>query len=94
MIIRPDMRRFSILDILIEFKFVTLKETGLSGEQARNLTREKLKTLPAMIREMEDGQKQVADYGRALEKRHGDLRLRKYVVVSLGFERVLWAEVK
>jgi hypothetical protein len=34
-----------------------------------------------------------SEYGRALEKRHGDLRLRKFVVVSLGFERIWWAEV-
>jgi len=94
MIIRPDMRRFSILDILIEFKFVTLKEAGLSGELARKLTPEKLQTLPPMIREMEDGKTQVEEYGKALEKRHGDLRLRKFVVASLGFERIWWAEVK
>ena len=94
MIIRPDMRRFSILDILIEFKFVTLKEAGLSGEQARKLTPEKLQTLPPMIREMKDGKTQVEEYGKALEKRHGDLRLRKFVVASLGFERIWWAEVK
>ena len=93
MIVRPDMRRFTILDILIEFKFVTLKDAGLSGEQARKLTQEGLRTLPPMIREMEDGKAQVADYGKALEKRHGDLRLRKYVVASLGFERIWWTAV-
>ncbi len=92
MIIRPDMRKYKILDILIEFKFVTLKEAGLTGEQARNLTDEKLAALPPMIREMEEAQKQVAEYGRALEKRHGNLRLRKYSVVSLGFERIWWKE--
>ena len=93
MIVRPDMRRFTILDILIEFKFVTLKDAGLSGEQARKLTQEALRTLPPMIREMEDGKTQVRDYGKALEKRHGDLRLRKYVVASLGFERIWWEQV-
>jgi len=81
------------LGFRIGSKFVILKEAGLSGELARNLTVEELQALPRMIREMEDGKKQVAEYGRALEKRHGDLRLRKFVVVSLGFERIWWREL-
>ncbi|MGD9975894.1 MAG: hypothetical protein AB7S77_22790 [Desulfatirhabdiaceae bacterium] len=32
MIIRPDMRRFTILDVLIEFKYVTLADAGLSRQ--------------------------------------------------------------
>ncbi len=93
MIIRPDMRRFTILDILIEFKFVPLKESGLSGEEARKLTAEELRHLPSVHKQMEDAKKQVEDYGKVLEKRFGNLRLRKFAVVSLGFERLRWAEV-
>lgn len=47
-----------------------------------------------MIAKMNDAKVQVADYGRPLEKRHGDLRLRKYAVVSLGFERIWGEEVR
>ncbi|MEE4356682.1 MAG: AAA family ATPase [Desulfococcaceae bacterium] len=93
MIIRPDMRRFTILDILIEFKFVPLKESGLSGEEARNLSEEELRHLPSVHKQMEEAKKQVEDYGKVLEKRFGNLRLRKFAVVSLGFERLRWAEV-
>lgn len=93
MIIRPDMRRFKILDILIEFKFVTLKEAGLSGEHARNLAQEELKTLAPMQKAMNAAKQQVRDYGNILENRHHNLRLRKYAVVALGFERIWWAEV-
>ena len=46
MIIRPDMRRFDILDILIDFKFVRLKKAGLTGEEARRLDRDRLRSLP------------------------------------------------
>ncbi len=93
MIIRPDMRRFRILDILIEFKFVKLKEAGLTGEQARNLTKRELRNLPLVRTRMEDAKTQVKDYGDVLDKRHGNLRLRKYAVVSLGFERLWWDEI-
>ncbi len=92
MIVRPDMRKYKILDILIEFKFVKLKEAGLSGEQARKLTTEKLRALLRMTAEMADATAQVKDYGEVLEKRHGNLGLRKYTVVSLGFERIWWKE--
>ena len=86
------MRQYAILDILIEFKFVSLKSTGLNGEQARNLTSEQLGKIPQMAREMQDAKSQLRDYGRMLEKRHKDLRQRKYAIVSLGFERIWWEE--
>jgi hypothetical protein len=33
MIIRPDMRRFKIFDVLIEFKYVSLKDAVLTGQK-------------------------------------------------------------
>ncbi|MEE4357191.1 MAG: AAA family ATPase [Desulfococcaceae bacterium] len=92
MIIRPDMRKYTIFDILIEFKYVKLGEAGLTGEQARQLTPEQLQRIPAMIRQMEDARKQLKRYGDELEKKHGNLRLRRYAVVALGFERIWWEE--
>jgi len=93
MIVRPDMRRFKILDILIEFKFVKLKDAGLTAEQARKLSRTELQALPRMTREMTQARAQVNDYGNRLEKRYDNIRLRRYAVVSLGFERIWWTEV-
>jgi hypothetical protein len=90
MIIRPDMRRFTILDILIEFKYVSLADAGLSGKQAHALSVEELQSLPGMRQAMAEASEQARDYGRILEARHGNLRLRRYAVVALGFER-LWA---
>jgi len=94
MIIRPDMRRFKILDILIEFKYVSLKEAGLTGEKARELSMENLEAIPAMQAKMKEAKKQVKQYGDALEQKYDDLRLNRYAVVSLGFERLWWQGVK
>ncbi|MCP4692060.1 MAG: hypothetical protein GY859_28705 [Desulfobacterales bacterium] len=92
MIVRPDKRRFEILDILIEFKYVKLGDAGLTGKQARELSVEELHGLPRMASEMKEARKQLMRYGDALEKKYGDaLRLRRYAVVSLGFER-LWGK--
>ncbi|MFP4388198.1 MAG: AAA family ATPase, partial [Desulfococcaceae bacterium] len=93
MIIRPDMRRFQILDVLIEFKFVTLKNAGIAGEAARELAPEELQKIPAMVSEMETARGQLKRYGDALEEKYGNLRLRRFAVVSLGFERIWWEEV-
>ncbi len=90
MIIRPDMRRFTILDVLIEFKYVTLADAGVSGKEARELTVESLQSLPPMQQMMTEAAEQVREYGRILEERHGNLRLGRFAVVALGFKRI-WA---
>jgi hypothetical protein len=94
MIIRPDMRRFKILDILIEFKYVSLKEAGLTGEKAKGLTEGELRAISAMQARMDEAKKQIRQYGDALEEKYDNLRLKRYAVVSLGFERLWWQEVK
>ncbi|MDM8538904.1 AAA family ATPase [Desulfobacterales bacterium HSG17] len=94
MIIRPDMRKYDLFDVLIEFKYVKLGDAGVTGEQSKKLTQEKLQAIPAMISQMKAAREQLVSYGDAMEKKHGDLRLRRYAVVSLGFERIWWEEVK
>ena len=93
MIIRPDKRYGKVFDVLIEFKFVKLKDAGMSAEQARNLSKDELRRIPAIVKQMEDGKKQVKEYGEKLEQRHGNLRLQKFVVVAFGFERICFSKL-
>jgi hypothetical protein len=90
MIIRPDMRRFEIFDVLLEFKFVTLDEAGLTGEEAKKLTRQELEELPQIQNKMKDAKNRLKVYGDAMEAKYKDLRLKRFAVISLGFERVVW----
>ncbi len=46
-----------------------------------------------MVSQMNAAREQLARYGDALEKKYGNLRLRRYAVVSLGFERIWWREL-
>lgn len=92
MIIRPDMRQYALLDVLIEFKYVKLSDAGVSGEQAKNLTLEELESLPVMKSKMEEAEEQVKRYSKELEQKYGNLRLKSFAVVSLGFERV-WGKL-
>jgi len=93
MIIRPDKRYGKIFDILIEFKFVKLKDAGISADQARQLSEDELCQIPEIANQMKNGKKQVKEYGKKLEQKHGNLRLQKFVVVALGFERVCFNKV-
>ncbi len=93
MIIRPDQRRLKIFDVLIEFKFVTLKESGLTGDAAKALSVKSLHELLPIKKALEEGEKQAIQYGKHLEEKYGNLRLKKFVVAALGFERVCFRKL-
>lgn len=94
MIIRPDMRRFQLLDILIEFKYVSLDDAGVSGEAVKQLSTDDLKALFPVKKKLKEAKTSLNAYRRTLETRHGDvLRLRVYTVVAVGFERLVWEEM-
>jgi hypothetical protein len=88
MIIRPDKRYLKIFDVLIEFKFLSLKTLGLSGEQLRAMTPEALDDLPEVKQALDEGKSQIIDYGNRLARKYPALRLKSFVVVALGFERI------
>ena len=62
--------------------------TALDADAAEKLTAEELIRLPSIAKQMTEGGKQVKAYGKKLENKYGNLRLKKFVVVSLGFERI------
>ncbi|MEA1934998.1 MAG: AAA family ATPase [Thermodesulfobacteriota bacterium] len=93
MIIRPDKRYGKVFDVLIEFKFVKLKDAGMSADQATQLSEDDLRRIPEIAKQMKDGEKQVQEYGNKLEKKYGNLRLQKFVVAALGFERVCFNKI-
>ena len=94
MIIRPDMRRFEIFDVLLEFKFLTLGDLGLSGEQARELTDDQARQLPPVVWALAEGTAQAERYRGDLKRKYGNLRLTSFVVVAIGFERLVWDRVE
>ena len=93
MIIRPDKRHATVYDILIEFKFVSLKNAGMSGDQAKKLSVDELYDITEIQNELKKGEKQVREFGKKLEQKYGNLRLEKFVIVSLGFERVCFKRI-
>ena len=92
MIIRPDMRRLDALkDIVIEFKYLSLADLGLTAEGVRGQSREALQQLPAVQTALQAALRQLRDYQQVLvEKYREPQRLHCLAVVALGFERLIW----
>ncbi|MFO7640639.1 MAG: AAA family ATPase, partial [Candidatus Competibacteraceae bacterium] len=84
---------FQALDLLLEFKYLSLKDLGLTGEQAREKTREELIALPVVAAKLNEAEAQARRYGAALRERYGLTDLRSFAVVGMGLERVVWRVV-
>jgi hypothetical protein len=94
LIVRPEMRQYQLLDLLFEFKYVSLQEASLTGEAARPLSADEVRALPSVQPRLAEARARLAGYRSALQAQYGDLlRLRVYAVVALGFERLVWEEV-
>ncbi len=93
LIVRSDQRSAKALDLLLEFKYVSLKDLKLTGEQVRALSREQLAALPDAKKELQAAAGQAQRYGAALQERYGLTDLRLFAVVGIGLERVVWQNV-
>ena len=94
MIIRPDMRQYPLSDFLMEFKYVSLKDAELSGEQAKDKNYDELKALTSVRTKLAESETKLESYRKTLLSEYGSrLRLRTYSVVSIGFERLIWQEI-
>jgi hypothetical protein len=93
LIVRPDMRKFQALDLVLEFKYIGLKELGLTGTELKTLPQEKLAELPLVKSKLDEAKIQATDYAKSLSNRYQLDEIRTFSVVALGFERVVWLEV-
>ncbi len=94
MIIRQEMRHYSIFDLLIEFKYVGLSDVqNLSGQEIREKSSSELFALEPVKAKLSKARQQLHAYRHTLEQKYGSvLKLRSYIVIGVGFERVLWEE--
>ena len=92
MIIRPDMRRLAALkDVVLEFKYLSLADVGMTAETLRAQERETVQQLPVVQTALQSALTQLRDYQRVLvEKYREPHRLRCLAVVAIGFERLVW----
>jgi hypothetical protein len=93
LLVRPDMRQYQLLDFLIEFKYVSLKQAGLTGSEVKQKSLEELKTLEPIKAKLAESQTQLKNYQKTLRSNYPDtLRLHTYSVVAVGYERLVWIQ--
>jgi len=93
MIVRPDMRQYKLMDFLMEFKYIGLKQQNLDGKRVRNMSSEELNKLPAVLEKRAEAKTQLEVHRNKLVEIHGSaLRLKAFSVVAVGFERIAWQE--
>jgi hypothetical protein len=95
MMLRPDMRQFQLYDFILECKYVALKKNNLSKKQVKGMSQQELTTLPVVQAALTDAAQQLNGYRTTLLQSYGQgyLRLRTYVVVAIGFDRLVWKEI-
>ena len=92
LIVRPDLRGIPALDLLFEFKYISLKDLKLTGEQVKAKSMAELAALSAVKAELDAAADQARRYGAALNARYGLTDLRLFAVVGIGLERVVWRQ--
>ena len=93
MLVRPDMRQYRLLDMLIEFKYIDLPTSKFSAEQIRQLSNEEFGNLAPVRKKFAEAKTALEDYRKTLQAKYGELlRLHTYSVIALGFERLVWRE--
>jgi len=93
LILRPDMRKYRLLDHMLEFKYLKLDAVNMTGQQVRDTPRETLAQLPAVQQALSEATQQLTRYRQALTARY-QVALRTFAVVALGFERLVFVETQ
>jgi hypothetical protein len=89
------MRKYAMLDHLMEFKFVKLSDVNLNGKTVQNLSQEELQALPQVKTAFTAAFAQLETYKPILFKRYNKeiLRLQTTAVVAVGFERLVFEKI-
>jgi hypothetical protein len=94
LIVRPDMRRFQALDLVLEFKYVGLKDLGLTGLEVKARSQAELLALPKVAIKREEAKDQAKRYAEVLKTRYGLTTITGFAVVALGLERIVYEEIR
>ncbi|OUD13123.1 AAA family ATPase [Thioflexithrix psekupsensis] len=96
LIARPDMRKYEMLDHLMEFKFVKLNDVNFSGKEVQHLSEKTLQELPQVQTAFTAAFAQLETYKPILFDRYNKeiLHLQTTAVVAIGFERLLWRKAE
>lgn len=94
LIVRDSMRQYQLKDLVLEFKYVKLSDSGLDVGQLKQSPRDELAQIPAVQQQLNAATDQLSTYRQALEAHYQEpQRLFCFAVVAIGFERLVWLAV-
>ncbi|NJL27960.1 MAG: AAA family ATPase [Thermoanaerobaculia bacterium] len=95
LLVRPEMRRHGYFDLLFEFKLVRRLGRGEKAKELARTSEASLRRLPPVAAALAEARAQAERYRAGLVGRFGEagLRLRCYVVVLVGLERIIGDEI-
>ncbi|KPA17943.1 hypothetical protein MHK_001837 [Candidatus Magnetomorum sp. HK-1] len=92
MIVRPDCRKYQLIDTLIEFKFIKSKK--LKQKNIKKLSDTALFKLDAVKGKLKEAKSQAKTYSKELVDEFGDMvKLQTFAVISIGFDRLLYKKL-
>ena len=89
-IVRPDFRSCKPFDLVLEFKYLSLKQVGLSGQALKEISHEALMQLPPVAAKLEEAKDQALRYGDILQERYQLDHITRFAIVAIGLERVVY----
>lgn len=96
MIVRPDRRKYKFPDVLIEFRFIRrIKDLKLTRKQIVQKTDQELWELEKVKEKADEAKEQAVRYSADLKTEFGDvMQLKTFVVIAVGFERIVWRMIR
>jgi hypothetical protein len=92
-IVRNDKRKNSLLDFILEFKYIALKDIGKSTKELKKISEEELLENPIVKTKISEAKEQLLRYQKGLHAKHPNIKFRKYLLLGIGFVRVLGIEI-
>jgi hypothetical protein len=92
-IVRDDKRKRSLLDFILEFKYIALKDIGKSTEELKKIPKKELLENPLVKTKISEAKEQLLRYEKGLNAKHPHIKFRKYIIIGIGFVRILGIEI-
>jgi hypothetical protein len=93
-LLKPEFRSSTLKDILVEFKYLSLADLGMSGEELLALSAEDLHANPRVHEKLTQARQQRDNYANTLLAQYPKARLQAFTVLSLGFDRIIWEKAE
>ena len=92
MIVRPDCRKYQLIDTLIEFKFI--KSKNFKQNNIKKLSDTALFKFESVKSKLKEAKSQAKTYSKELIDEFGErVKLQTFAVISIGFDRLLYKKL-